>query len=897
MATKDYYSVLGVKKGASDSEIKKAYRKLARKYHPDVNAGDKKAEEKFKQVSEAHDVLSDPDKRKIYDEFGEEGLRAGFDPEQARQFRQWQNFGGRAGAGGGPEFFSNFSFQSDPRGTGGFDSLFRDLFGGGAGHPGGQRETRFSSRGPRKGRDVESSLEVDFLTAVQGGLTRITLQKASNGPGLSSTETIDVNVPPGVADGSRIRLSGKGDSGLNGGPPGDLYISIRVRPHPLFEREGDSLRIEMPITVREAMQGAEVSVPTLEGTVQLKIPPGTKSGQVLRLKGKGVRNLKTKVAGNMYVKVRVQVPSPKTRKHSRPQRFSINSTKMTFEDISGSNPAGNQLSRTASGMIRQGAVLLACVFLCQVVAVCPGFAEMSGRARLKTASREKDPSKRIELLEQLLEKRLSGRDVLSRVYLELGLAHKQTGDCYQAIRNFDLALGQSRDLVPALLERAECLIQLNQPDEANRVLTRMGIVEPKNARIYILKGMIYEKQGLLSRAEDEYSRALYYEPDSIRAREMRSKALFHAGKPREALDDINELIRMAKNRADFHIARARIYTKLKEYDKAVADYRTSESIEPASPQVMKEKVFVLFSAGKPEAALKTLAAYPTENGQDIEAMVLQARAHIFMENLDTAEDILKLVLQRDPSRAPAYLNRGIIARKRRKWDEALEFLNQALKMAPASAEAFKQRARLFIELKEWVRAASDITGALELDPSDGDLYALRGLTYMKRRLFDTAIADYSHALHCLPGDPGILLDRATAFALQDRWDLALIDLDAALAAKPDAARALSLRAIANYRSGRNEEARADFERSTEAQPDDPVVWNNRGFFHYRRGLFKSAVSDFNRALSLDPSYAIALDNLARALRKQEELVRPSAKVNSQPSRLLESTDTSMPGPR
>lgn len=308
MPTKDYYSILGVPKNASEAEIKKSYRKLARKYHPDVNAGDKKAEEKFKQVSEAHDVLSDPEKRKVYDEFGAEGLRAGFDPEQARQFRQWQSFGGRGGTGGGPEFFSNFSFQSGPGGMGGFDSLFRDLFGGAAGRAGDPRETRFTSRGARKGRDVESSLEVDFLTAVQGGLTRITLQKASDRGGLSATETIDVNVPAGVTDGSRIRLAGKGDPGMNGGAPGDLFISIRVRPHHLFERDGDSLRIEVPVTVREALQGAEIPVPTLQGTVQLKIPPGTKSGQVLRLKGKGVRNLKSKVPGDMYVKVRVQVP-------------------------------------------------------------------------------------------------------------------------------------------------------------------------------------------------------------------------------------------------------------------------------------------------------------------------------------------------------------------------------------------------------------------------------------------------------------------------------------------------------------------------------------------------------------------------------------------------------------
>lgn len=360
MAGKDFYGILGVKKNASEAEIKKAYRKLARKFHPDVNPGNKEAEEKFKGISEAHEVLSDPDKRKIYDEFGEDGLRAGFDPEQAREYQQWQRAGGfgrkaQGFASGASGDFGQFKYS-------GFEDVFSDLFGAGA----GQGQTG-GARGPAKGRDIESPLEVDFNTAIRGATTRVTLQKeqacttcggtgrvsssqesvcrlckgtgqtkVAQGPfnfsqacpecggtgrsgevcpscggsgSVPMSETIDVNIPAGVNDGSRIRLAGKGGPGAAGGPPGDLYIITRVGHHPIFKREGDSLKVDIPVTVSEAMKGAEITVPTPEGTVQLKIPKGTKSGQRLRLKGKGVPNLKTKVPGDLYVTVRVQVPS------------------------------------------------------------------------------------------------------------------------------------------------------------------------------------------------------------------------------------------------------------------------------------------------------------------------------------------------------------------------------------------------------------------------------------------------------------------------------------------------------------------------------------------------------------------------------------------------------------
>ena len=354
MAGKDYYSILGVKKDAKESEIKKTYRKLARKYHPDVNPGDKQAEDKFKSISEAYEALSDPEKRKSYDEFGEEGLKSGFDPEQARQYKQWSQrsarTGGRRGFGGGQSFDTGGLRYS------GFEDVFTDLFGGAGG----------AQRGPSRGRDIESALNLDFNIAMHGGSTRVNLQTSApcatcggsgrvgtpgdgvcrtcngtgqtgvsqgpvnfsracpdcggtgragqtcrdcNGTGVKpKVETIDVTIPAGVNDGSKIRLAGKGEPGRNGGPPGDLFIVTHIAAHPLYKRDGDSLRVEIPVTVGEAMNGAEIPVDTPTGIVQLKIPKGTKAGQRFRLKGKGAPNLKTKISGDLYVTIRVQVP-------------------------------------------------------------------------------------------------------------------------------------------------------------------------------------------------------------------------------------------------------------------------------------------------------------------------------------------------------------------------------------------------------------------------------------------------------------------------------------------------------------------------------------------------------------------------------------------------------------
>jgi curved DNA-binding protein len=294
MAERDYYKTLGVERGASQDQIRKSYRKLARKYHPDINPGNKEAENKFKDISVANEVLSDPAKRKLYDEFGEAGLASGFDAEKARSYRQWQDQASRARHGGGAGYTQEFD-------VGDLGDIFADL-GGMFG--GGRRATR---RGPTRGQDIEAAMDIDFLDAVRGFQTALSLQRP-DGTGTMRPETIRVNIPPGAEPGKRIRVPGKGEAGVRGGPAGDLYITPRIRPHPLLTRSGGDLTMDLPITVGEAVLGATVEVPTPSGSVKVKIPPGAQSGQHLRVKGKGVPAHGKTSAGDLYLRLMVRVP-------------------------------------------------------------------------------------------------------------------------------------------------------------------------------------------------------------------------------------------------------------------------------------------------------------------------------------------------------------------------------------------------------------------------------------------------------------------------------------------------------------------------------------------------------------------------------------------------------------
>ncbi len=285
----DLYGILGVSKSADAATIKSSYRKLAKDLHPDKNPGNKKAEERFKTVNHAFDVLSDPKKRVLYDEFGEEGLREGFDPERVRTYNRWakqQGAGGARGGGGGVRIEDLFGNQTSS--GEGIGDLFGDLF---------SRGNR-RARGPSPGADLESSVAIDFASAVRGAT--LELRPHSGGP------PVTVRIPQGASDGSRVRIAGHGGPSPNGGPAGDLLLSIQVEPHPFFRREEDDLHLDLPITVAEAYEGAKVKVETFAGPVTLKVAAGTQSGTAVRLKGKGVtRKGKT---GDLYVHFMVRVP-------------------------------------------------------------------------------------------------------------------------------------------------------------------------------------------------------------------------------------------------------------------------------------------------------------------------------------------------------------------------------------------------------------------------------------------------------------------------------------------------------------------------------------------------------------------------------------------------------------
>jgi curved DNA-binding protein len=288
----DLYSILGVAKSAEADVIKKAYRKLAGQLHPDKNPGNKKLEERFKQVNHAYDVLGDAKKRKLYDEFGEEGLREGFDPERVRAYRDWSSRQGRGGGpgsggpGGQPDLESIFGAQG---GAGGFGDLFGDLVG---------RSRR--QRGPVKGPDFESEVTIDFASALRGAMLDLHPSGADAAP-------VSVRVPPGAADGSRVRIPGQGGPSPNGGAHGDLVLTVHVTPHPHFRREGDDLHVDLPVTIAEAYQGAKVRVPTVDGSVNMKVPERTQSGSVVRLRGKGVAR-KGRSPGDLFVHFLVQIP-------------------------------------------------------------------------------------------------------------------------------------------------------------------------------------------------------------------------------------------------------------------------------------------------------------------------------------------------------------------------------------------------------------------------------------------------------------------------------------------------------------------------------------------------------------------------------------------------------------
>ena len=291
---KDYYAVLGVDKSASAADIKKAYRKLAQKHHPDANQGDPKAEERFKEVSAAYDVLNDPKTKEEYDRIREMVAAGGF--RSAGGPGGFGGFGG--GPGGGRVRVENIN---DIFGSSGFGDLFGDLFGSsGGGASGGFGRAM-------RGADLETETTLSFDDALEG--TQVELHISERG---GTHRKVKARLPAGVTDGARIKLAGKGSPGPNGGPPGDLYVKVKVRPHKVFGRKNKDLTLALPVTFAEAALGAQIDVPTLNGgPVKLKIPAGTSSGKTFRVKGKGVPSGKDK--GDLLVTVQVAVPEKLNR--------------------------------------------------------------------------------------------------------------------------------------------------------------------------------------------------------------------------------------------------------------------------------------------------------------------------------------------------------------------------------------------------------------------------------------------------------------------------------------------------------------------------------------------------------------------------------------------------------
>ncbi|MBI2849923.1 MAG: DnaJ domain-containing protein [Chloroflexi bacterium] len=326
MAGKDYYKILGVKRDASEQDIKQAYRKLARKHHPDVNPGDKSAETRFKEINEAYEVLSDKEKRKKYDQYGE----------------QWQHADQFSKAGQGAyQGFQQGGAQTFHFEEGDLEGLFGDLFGG---LKTGARQPR-----PRRGHDIEYPLEITLEEAYQGAKRTLNMESERACPSCSGTgriqkaicaacrgsgsvagmKQIEVTIPPGVSNGSRVRIAGKGEPGYVGGSSGDLYLVISVRPHQLFERKGDDLYEDVPVLLTVAVLGGEVQVPTLKGKLALKIPAETQNGRVFRLGGQGMPHLNNSDRGDLLAKVKVVLPAELSQEE-----------KKLFEQLRQLRPAG-----------------------------------------------------------------------------------------------------------------------------------------------------------------------------------------------------------------------------------------------------------------------------------------------------------------------------------------------------------------------------------------------------------------------------------------------------------------------------------------------------------------------------------------------------------------------------
>jgi tetratricopeptide (TPR) repeat protein len=509
---------------------------------------------------------------------------------------------------------------------------------------------------------------------------------------------------------------------------------------------------------------------------------------------------------------------------------------------------------------------LAALIALSTWAASPLPAIADGADILRRARLSKDPLEKIRLLDEALADSTLGQAQRCIAHLERGRAHKAVKDYYKAVEDFNSCLTRCRALTVPLQEKAETLILLDQYDEASQSLERALLISPTDARSYELKGEIYEKEGFLSKAEGEYTRALFHNPLYSVALEKRSRVRLKLGRPSEALADIESLCRLEPKRADLFITKAGIHVGLGEFAKAIDDYDRAGMLGGDPDAVVKAKVKVLLATGDPKKALETLRMYREGRPDDVEACLLQARAHILLSDLGVAEKLVREASALAPANPAVMTCSGVLARKNKQWDRALADLNAAILFDPSLAEAFKERARVFAAIGEDVRAIADLTKAVSLDPSDGALFAERGRVRLRGELCEAAISDFTTALARRPSDSGVLYDRAVAYCRLEDWNKALTDIDEVLRINPQHARAYSLRGAAHCGLGRLDKARLDFDKSVALAPRDHVTLNNRGFFFFRTGLITAAIEDFDAAVGFSPDYERARVNKLIALK-------------------------------